>query len=166
MQHFLWGKLVLVLVAVVAVLQVVHLILLSRLEAKHHHHEDQDDHPVSSGNEVRKKVDVTARLGFIFSFFFFFSRNYNGLQAEAVYTSLVRSLHQGRVLDSSGEYQLVLNLAPGTRQPPPRFSSTVPDIALVSQCSFNHLHHIVPMVQRWQVGLISDIFMGNNLKIE
>ncbi|PNF18583.1 hypothetical protein B7P43_G06247 [Cryptotermes secundus] len=121
MQHFLWGKLVLVLVAVVAVLQVVHLILLSRLEAKHHHHEDQDDHPVSSGNE-----------------------------AEAVFTSLVRSLHQGRVLDSSGEFQLVLNLAPGTRQPPPRFSSTVPDIALVSQCSFNHLHHIVPMVQRWQ----------------
>jgi hypothetical protein len=67
MQHFLWGKLVLVLVAVVAVLQVVHLILLSRLEAKHHHHEDQDDHPVSSGNEVRMKLVVTARLGFVFS---------------------------------------------------------------------------------------------------
>jgi len=54
MQHFLWGKLVLVLVAVVAVLQVVHLILLSRLEAKHHHHENDDDRSVSSGNEVRR----------------------------------------------------------------------------------------------------------------
>jgi hypothetical protein len=163
MQHFLWGKLVLVLVAVVAVLQVIHLILLSRLEAKHHHHEDQDDHQVSSGNEVRRKLVVNARLGFIFSIS---SRKYDGLQAEAVFASLVRSLHQGRVLDSSGEYQLVPNLAPGTRQPPPRFSGTVPDIALVSQCSFNHLHHIVPMVQRWQVGLTSDMFMANNLKIE
>ncbi|PSN50794.1 Beta-1 [Blattella germanica] len=91
MQHFLWGKLVLVLVAVVAV-----------------------------------------------------------LQAEAAFATLVRSLHQGRVLDTSGEYQLVPNLAPGTQQPAPRAPSTVPDIALVSQCSFNHLHYIVPMVQRWQ----------------
>lgn len=102
----------------------------------------------------------------MFHIFHFFSRHCNGLQAKAVFTSLVRSLHQGRVLDSSGEYQLVLNLAPGTRQPPPRFSTTVPDIALVSQCSLNHLYHIVPMVQRWQVRLISDMFMGNNLKIE
>ncbi|XP_039299350.1 beta-1,4-glucuronyltransferase 1-like isoform X2 [Nilaparvata lugens] len=38
MQHLVWGKLVLVLVAVVAVLQVVHLILLSRLESRHHSH--------------------------------------------------------------------------------------------------------------------------------
>jgi hypothetical protein len=100
-------------------------------------------------------------LGFVFSIY---SRSYNGLQAEAVFASLVRSLHQGRVLDSSGEYQVVPNLAPGTRQPAPRFSSTIPDIALVSQCSFNHLHHLVPMVQRWQVGLKT--FMGNNRKFE
>lgn len=38
MQHFLWGKLVLVLVAIVAILQVIHLVLLSRLEARHHHY--------------------------------------------------------------------------------------------------------------------------------
>lgn len=63
MQHFLWGKLVLVLVAVVAVLQVVHLILLSRLEAKHHHHENDDDRSVSSGNEVRKLFEIIAWLG-------------------------------------------------------------------------------------------------------
>lgn len=53
----------LVLVAVVAVLQVVHLILLSRLEAKHHHHENDDDRPVSSGNEVRKLFGIIALLG-------------------------------------------------------------------------------------------------------
>lgn len=151
----------LVLVAVVAVLQVVHLILLSRLEAKHHHHEDQDVRPVSSGNEVRNGLKVVVRLG---SFFLLLSRIFNGLQAEAAFASLVRSLHQGRVLDTSGEYQLVPNLAPGTRQPPPRSSSIVPDIALVSQCSFNHLHHVVSMVQRWQVELVFyDMFMGNNL---
>jgi len=81
-----------------------------------------------------------------------FSRRHYDLQAEAAFASLVRSLHQGRVLDASGEYQVVPNLAPGSRQPPPRFPSTVPDVALVTQCSFNHLHHILPMVQRWQVG--------------
>jgi hypothetical protein len=70
MQHFLWGKLVLVLVAVVAVLQVVHLILLSRLEAKHHHREDQDVRPVSSGNEVRNGLKVIAILVFFFSIIF------------------------------------------------------------------------------------------------
>lgn len=75
------------------------------------------------------------------------------MQAEAAFASLVRSLHQGRVLDASGEYQVVPNLAPGSRQLPPRFPSTVPDIAVVTQCSFNHLHHILRMVQRWQVGL-------------
>ncbi|KAG8234549.1 hypothetical protein J437_LFUL014008 [Ladona fulva] len=37
-RQFLWGKLVLGLVAIVAVLQVVHLILLSRLEARHRKH--------------------------------------------------------------------------------------------------------------------------------
>lgn len=67
MQHFLWGKLVLVLVAVVAVLQVVHLILLSRLEAKHHHNEDQDVRPISSGNEVRNGLKVSCRLGLLLS---------------------------------------------------------------------------------------------------
>ncbi|XP_067012074.2 beta-1,4-glucuronyltransferase 1 isoform X2 [Anabrus simplex] len=121
MQHFLWGKVVLVLVAVVAVLQVVHLILLSRLEARHHHHDDQSDQLASAGNEV-----------------------------EAAFAVLVRSLHQGRVLDSSGEYQLVPNLAPATRLPQLRVSSSLPDIALVTQCSFNHLHRVVTLIQRWQ----------------
>lgn len=86
-------------------------------------------------------------------YFLCLSRRHYDLQAEAAFASLVRSLHQGRVLDASGEYQVVPNLAPGSRQPPPRFPSTVPDVALVTQCSFNHLHHILPMVQRWQVGM-------------
>lgn len=46
MHHFLWGKLVLVLVAIVAILQVIHLVLLSRLEARHH----QQLHQFHSGN--------------------------------------------------------------------------------------------------------------------
>lgn len=34
MLHFLWGKVVLVLVAIIAALQLVHFILLNKLESK------------------------------------------------------------------------------------------------------------------------------------
>ncbi|GLH07518.1 N-acetyllactosaminide beta-1,3-N-acetylglucosaminyltransferase [Gryllus bimaculatus] len=121
MQHFLWGKVVLVLVAVVAILQVVHLVLLSRLESRHHRHDEQTDPVSSSGNEV-----------------------------DAAFAILARNLHQGRVLDASGEYQVVPNLALGTRMPAVRSLGALPDVTLATQCSYNHLYSIVPLVQRWQ----------------
>lgn len=120
----------LVLVAVVAVLQVVHLILLSRLEARHHNHRHlhhqshiyEDDFLDSQGTKI-----------------------------ELVFASLVRTLEQSRVLDSSGEYQVVPGIAVATKQPLPRgLVSATPDISLVTQCSFNHLHHLVTLSQRWQ----------------
>nr|CAD7411242.1 unnamed protein product [Timema cristinae] len=131
MQHLLWGKVVLVLVAVVAVLQVVHLILLSRLEARHHHHlDDTNDHLALLNSE-----------------------------AETSFSALVRSLHQGRVLDSSGEYQIVPNLALAARQLHGKTTTnSTPDIALVTQCSFNHLHHLIPLAQRWQGPISVSVF--------
>lgn len=63
MHHFLWGKLVLVLVAVVAVLQVIHLVLLSRLEARHHQQHHQFHH--TNGNlppNIIQDNDVASEL--------------------------------------------------------------------------------------------------------
>lgn len=74
------------------------------------------------------------------------------VQIELVFASLVRTLEQSRVLDSSGEYQVVPGIAVATKQPLPRgLVSATPDISLVTQCSFNHLHHLVILSQRWQV---------------
>nr|CAD7265338.1 unnamed protein product [Timema shepardi] len=154
MQHLLWGKVVLVLVAVVAVLQVVHLILLSRLEARHHHHlDDTNDHLALLNSELANALVVlssTAEDGEI---------EVRISQAETSFSALVRSLRQGRVLDSSGEYQIVPNLALAARQLHGKTTTnSTPDIALVTQCSFNHLHHIVPLAQRWQGPISVSVF--------
>lgn len=120
----------LVLVAVVAVLQVVHLILLSRLESKHHAHHHV---PAIVRDQVPEEMHAN--------------------QVETVFGNLVRTLEQSRVLDSSGEYQVVSGIASAVKQPHPhriRLIGTTPDISLVTQCSFEHLHHLVSLAQRWQ----------------
>ncbi|XP_046981385.1 beta-1,4-glucuronyltransferase 1-like [Schistocerca americana] len=92
MHHLLWGKVVLLLVGVVAVLQVVHLVLLSRLESRHRRQ------PATGHAEP---LLVAA-----------------GTQVESLFSSLALSLQQhGRVLDASGEYRLVPHLATTARRP-------------------------------------------------
>ncbi|XP_063237677.1 beta-1,4-glucuronyltransferase 1-like isoform X1 [Bacillus rossius redtenbacheri] len=137
MQNFLWGKVVFFLVAVVAILQVVHLILLSQLEAKHRLRSKHD-----------RQEDEFAPL-----------RN----EGETLFAVLVRSLTQSSLLDASGEYQVVPNLAPASRQPQRSpAAGAVADITLVTQCSVNHLHHLVALAQRWQGPISVSVFVDDH----
>ncbi|XP_046665043.1 beta-1,4-glucuronyltransferase 1-like [Homalodisca vitripennis] len=129
MQQILWGKLVLVLVAIVAVLQVVHLVLLSRLEARHHMHHHIHRTAANQGDSSDSQIT----------------------EVDAVFGTLVRTVEQGRVLDSSGEFQIVPSIAAATKQPHPRgLIASTPDISIVTQCSFNHVYRLIALTQRWQ----------------
>lgn len=69
-----------------------------------------------------------------------------------MFGTLVRTVEQGRVLDSSGEFQIVPSIAAATKQPHPRgLIASTPDISVVTQCSYNHLHRLIALNQRWQV---------------
>lgn len=73
-------------------------------------------------------------------------------QVDTVFGSMVRALEQSRVLDSSGEFQVVPAIASATKQPFPRgLLAATPDISIATQCSFNHLYHLIALNQRWQV---------------
>ncbi|KAF4528248.1 hypothetical protein B566_EDAN014406 [Ephemera danica] len=161
-----WGRVVLLLVAAVAVLQVLHLILLSRLEARHqrHHHalQQQDDEvqDAALAGAVAANIDIHGPLN---------SASTSGddapLSVDAQFTLLVRALQRGGVLDSSGEYRLVSGLAPATRLPLPVSAPGsgpgvpgLPDVALATQCSVRHLPLIAELAMRWQGAVSVAVF--------
>jgi len=118
-----WTKLVLLLTVIVAVLQVVHLVLLNRLESFHHHN---------------RKVLVTQK-GPLLS---------PELEAKSLFTVLEDILRNDHVLDSTGYYRVASNVPPISKQT--AYSIPSQDLTLVTQCSFNHVHKLLSLTKRWQ----------------
>ncbi|KAL1138532.1 hypothetical protein AAG570_008595 [Ranatra chinensis] len=122
-----WTKLVLILTSVVAVLQVIHLILLNRLEYLHQH---------------RPRLHVTQKEPLL------------SVEDEAreLFKTLEESLRNDHILDSTGVYRIATNIPKGSKQP--SYSLLAPDLTLVTQCSYNHLNKLIDLVKRWQVCVI------------
>lgn len=123
MQRFLCGRLVLILIGIVGLLQVIHIILLNRLESRQ-----------------RKNVNVP-QPAFEESL-----RIHNGgdkiseeVSASAIY------VERNWVLDSGGEYHISL-LQPYSRD----VLGEAEDVTLVTQCSQDHLPALISLAHQWK----------------
>uniref|UniRef100_T1J8L2 Beta-1,4-glucuronyltransferase 1 n=1 Tax=Strigamia maritima TaxID=126957 RepID=T1J8L2_STRMM len=129
-----WGKVILVLVVVVGVLQVIHMLLLSRLELR------------QSGLRRIDEDGVTAPGG-------------ASLSSASLHESWVRDLEAmdaavgaSSVLDPSGEFKVVNFLAHADAR------ASRHDVTLVSQCSQDRLWQISLLVRRWQGPMAIAVF--------
>lgn len=121
---FSWGKIAIALVVILTSLQIIHLILLSRLEDR---------------NSALKKEQLMLNLK---------------QESERLFSKIKTLVEQSQVLDSSGEYQLVRQIySPEKRRDhggatPEAVKSDL--VTVVTQCSVDHLYHLVELTERWR----------------
>ncbi|CAG2164326.1 unnamed protein product [Oppiella nova] len=127
----LWRRAVLLLVLVIAVLQVIHMTLLSRLESKR------------NARQKRGKAMNEELLGL---------NEYKSWDIESDRRHMYDMVKQTSVLDSSGEYHiinfLIRSQSLGSR------NHIRHDISLVSQSSVSQMHNLDLLSHRWH-GLAS-----------
>lgn len=175
-----WGKLVVALVLLVAILQIVHMLLLSHLEA-------WGDKRSGSGEDSRRSlghrvVSPETEAGSSMSSAMA-SGDALALAAAAAFSPeeveddnknpehrsniegdvrkdvarMARTVRASSVLDSSGEFKIVPLLAPGSY-------SNKDDVTMVTQCSSQKLHMVAALAQRWAGPLSVAVFVpGPNL---
>lgn len=122
-----WRRLIVFLVCVIAVLQVIHMTLLSRLEAR-------------KNSNSRKGLGQTAwQVG---------NKNLIEEHLKQSRDTMYNHIHQSSVLDSSGEFRIINFLAQADLINPHRNKNSE-DVTIVSHCTANHLHHIPSLISRW-----------------
>ena len=132
MFRFSWGRLIGTLVLVLASLQIIHLSLLNRLEAKTN--EDQ-------------RLQALRHLLY---------------DSSSLFQKMKENIEGSSILDTSGEYKVV-NFVVEAESIKNKVSQ---DLTLVTQCSVNHLHHLINLSQRWQGPISVAVFTpGNHLNI-
>ncbi|XP_067138083.1 beta-1,4-glucuronyltransferase 1-like [Centruroides vittatus] len=122
----IWRRVAVLLVVVIAVLQVIHMTLLSRLEARKNTRQKKD-----SRNHGWDAVE----------------QDYREAEIQEDRMHMLETIQQSSVLDSSGEFRIVnfvirADLLSTKNQ-------VHQDVSLVSQSSINHLHYIHPLSLRW-----------------
>lgn len=119
------------LVLAIVTLQVLHMALLSRLEAKEAHGKDGGAHAIGGGRR----------------------RQLQGRMLKTVLAEMEERVRRAYRLDKSGTYHLLDNfltsehVVAGGRTTGGRGSR---DVSIVTQCSSNHLHHLVELSERWK----------------
>lgn len=73
------------------------------------------------------------------------------LQVIAAFYSLVNAIHYKKIIDSTGQYQLIPSLVSGNKWPSMKRFTTFADISLVTQCSLKHLNKLIDLAERWKV---------------
>lgn len=145
-MRFGWGKLVVLLVTSVAILQIVHVLLLNWLEVKNGGRNDElgRNKPDSPGkrNEAgdsslskwkQSVVSITKDL-----------------------QNMVNTVQESSVLDSSGEFRIINLLAPSDGFKAQKNNAV--DVTLVTQCSHGRLPHVVKLSRHWDGPLSVSVF--------
>ncbi|KFM65941.1 N-acetyllactosaminide beta-1,3-N-acetylglucosaminyltransferase, partial [Stegodyphus mimosarum] len=131
MMQALWKKAVIFLVIIIAILQVIHMTLLSRLEAR---------------KNQRHQREVTVR-GWDTSV-----RDYQETEIQRDRANMMKSIHQSSVLDSSGEFHIINYLITGELIK--NNYHLKQDLTLATQTTINGLHNLDLLASAWQ-GVIS-----------
>ncbi|XP_059484573.1 beta-1,4-glucuronyltransferase 1-like [Neocloeon triangulifer] len=151
-----WGRTILFLIAIIAGLQVLHLILLNRLEGRQMKQQQEPSFSNVESNPVpiylvgrHEQEEHPAPVTSI----------------ESHFSELLRMLQRGGVLDTSGQYRVVPSLAVANSH---TSIFPLPDISLVTQCSSHHLRETIKLASRWQgpisVAIFSEIHdLGSTL---
>ena len=130
---FYWKRIVIFLVLVIAVLQVIHMVLLSRLEVKR--------------SERRKTLFHKKNDKYALQY-----NKYTELEVEEDRKRMHLMVQESTVLDASGQYHIInffkrassLGSRNHVRQ----------DLSIITQTSISQLYHLEDIVNRWN-GLIS-----------
>ena len=136
-----WRKVIISLVVVLAFLQLLHLSLLTKLEAKY----EKIMSRKLNGNQVNEN-------------------------AEQMRDKMQRALDASHVVDGSGEYKIVNNFIQDVGfERNTVFSAlrdTRPGVTIVTQCSVNNLHHLVTLHTNWEGRISLAVFTpGNHILI-
>uniref|UniRef100_A0A2L2YLE4 Beta-1,4-glucuronyltransferase 1 n=1 Tax=Parasteatoda tepidariorum TaxID=114398 RepID=A0A2L2YLE4_PARTP len=121
MIQALWKKAVIFLVVIIAILQVIHMTLLSRLEARKNRRHQRETHGWET-NVVYQESEI-----------------------QKDRASMMRSVRQSSVLDSSGEFHIINYLIEGVVHP-----SGNNRLTLATQTTINGLHHLHMLASTWQ----------------
>ncbi|XP_054713202.1 beta-1,4-glucuronyltransferase 1-like [Uloborus diversus] len=135
MMQALWKKAVIFLVIIIAILQVIHMTLLSRLEAR---------------KNQRHQREVTAR-GWESK-----HQDYRETEIERDRSSMMQAIRQSSVLDSSGEFHIINYLI--TSELIKSHSHVKPDLTLATQTTINGLHNLNLLASSWQGSISIAVF--------
>lgn len=125
----IWRSVIVLLVLVIAVLQVIHITLLSRLEAR----------------KSRASGSGSA------------SESLSQREADEDRSQMLAVIRRSSVLDSSGEFHIVNFLARADSLVGSR-NHIRPDATLVTQSTVNHVHYLVPLSERWKGPVAVSVF--------
>ena len=139
--RFSWGRVIVMLAVVWAILQVLHMTLLSKLEAR---------------NAQLQRTRLTKLL------------HDESLQ---LYDTMKARIESAQIVDSSGEYKIVNGLfwgeamqgsnlvAPSVKRLHASLGDTAKvDVTLVTQCSVNLMHHLVALSNHWKGPISVTVF--------
>nr|KAG5694589.1 hypothetical protein BaRGS_015002 [Batillaria attramentaria] len=121
LQRFRLGRVIVALVLTVVLLQVIHMALLSRLEAR---------------EGTLGKAAAASGVG----------RQLQGRTFNNVITDMHDRVKNSYRLDKSGTYHVIDNFLTSEHV----VLQNAHDVTVVTQCSSNHLHHLVELSERWK----------------
>ncbi|XP_022235243.1 beta-1,4-glucuronyltransferase 1-like, partial [Limulus polyphemus] len=127
----LWKRAVVLLALLIAVLQVIHMTLLSRLERKKHHRFEKS---LADGKD----------------------RDYQESTLREDRAQMLKTVEQSSVLDSSGEFRII-NFLMRAESLGPR-NNIRQDISIVTHTTVNHLHYLSRLSERWQGPMSVSVF--------
>ncbi|XP_071079633.1 beta-1,4-glucuronyltransferase 1-like [Haliotis cracherodii] len=125
------GKFIIFLVFLVIVLQVFHMSLLTRLEAK------------EALNRHKGPVDRQLKVNTL----------------PEIVDDMEEKVRNSHRLDYSGTYHVIANLLTAESHDP---GQNRDDLAIVTQCSSNHLHHLSHLSQVWDGPISVTVFTFDN----
>lgn len=128
LQRFRLGRVIVVLVLTVVLLQLIHMALLSRLEAR--------EGSVGRAGSPRSGGNGAGGVG----------RQLQGRTLVNVVNDMHDRVKNSYRLDKSGTYHVIDNFLTSEHV----VLQNVHDVTLVTQCSSNHLHHVVELSERWK----------------
>ena len=153
--QFSWGKVVILLVLLLASLQVLHMMLLSRLEEKNAH--------------LRKERVIRSLQK----------------DMQVLYAAMKESLENTHIVDASGLYKVIKSFYSAAKLSTDTNGATSysytkqrikvqnavtsivrTGVTLVSQCSVNHLMHIAALSERWKGPISVAVFAIDSQSIE
>ncbi|KAL8590087.1 hypothetical protein ACOMHN_034318 [Nucella lapillus] len=141
LQRWRLGRVIVLLVMTVVLLQLVHMMLLTRLEAREAGATQQQHSPreKGAGGAGGSAGGGAAGGGGI-------GRQLQGRTVKNVITEMHERVKNSYRLDKSGTYHVIDNFVTSEHV----VLENAHDITLVTQCSSSHLHHLVEMSERWK----------------
>ncbi|XP_070180229.1 beta-1,4-glucuronyltransferase 1-like [Littorina saxatilis] len=126
LQRFRLGRVIVVLVLTVVLLQLIHMMLLTRLEAQEGAQHGRTAGGTAAGVPVGRQLQ--------------------GRTVKNVIAEMHERVANSYRLDKSGTYHIIDNFLTSEHV----VLENAHDVTIVTQCTANHLHHLIELSERWK----------------